>query len=300
MDLYYLLVQRSFLWTVQLLITFLISTEGGFSYKRILDRRQLRVGFPPEILADAQNITVHRNDRAILNCTIRHRGTKNVQWGILNSSHPLTIGDLTWTSDKRFSVSSSNYNKTVERWNLVIDNVQPKDTNTYECQISSIVTRLRLVHLTVLPTQRKISPGVSLKGTTLLDSRGTIIITCNATGAERAPESVDWFHEGSIIRQQSSKWSGRVKISMKADVLRRSLISQLIIERSTLKDRGAYICRSPDKIMKSIEVHILEDNNPPSRAVRNKLSDEPAKPNKAALSTLSFIIFIMAVSVSAT
>lgn len=100
--------------------------------------------------------------------------------------------------------------------------------------------------------------GVSLNGTTLLDSRGTIIITCNATGAERAPESVDWFHEGSIIRQQSSKWSGRVKISMKADVLRRSLISQLIIERSTLKDRGAYICRSPDKIMESIEVHILE------------------------------------------
>ena len=97
---------------------------------------------------------------------------------------------------------------------------------------------------------------VSLTGTTLLDSRGTINLTCNATGAVRAPESVDWFHEGIIIRPQHERWNGRLRIKMKATS--RSLISQLTIKESTLHDQGSYICRSSDRETMSIEVYILE------------------------------------------
>lgn len=296
MELYYLLVQRS-LWTIQLLIVFLISAEGRHSHRRILGRRQLRIGRTPEILPDPHNITVHRNEDVVLKCRVRHRGTKSVQWNLKDSSHPLTIGDLLWTSDKDFSVRHKKHSRTLESWDLLIKNAQPKHSNTYECQISSIITHRRHVRLVVLATIRKISPGITLQGKAVLDSLETLSLTCNATGSERAPGGVDWFHDGIIIRPHDERWKGRLQIyNKKSETSFRSLISQLVIEKSKLEDHGSYICRSSDRETKSIVVSILEDGNPPSRPARNK--ELSANPNTAALSTKNFLVFIIAFLVS--
>jgi hypothetical protein len=46
----------------------------------------------------------------------------------------------------------------------------------------------------------------------VLDSLETLNLTCNATGAERAPGGVDWFHDGIIIRPHDDRWKGGRKI----------------------------------------------------------------------------------------
>lgn len=288
MELYYLLVQRS-LWTVHLLINFLVLAEGRFAYKRQLIGRQ-----PPVILPTEQNVTVHRHDTAILECTVNHRGTKNVQWSLTNSSHPLSINNSTWTSDKQFSVTYKRYNESLESWDLVIDNAQPRHSNSYECQISSIVTHMHRVYLTVLPTVRQVSPKVTVQGTTLLESHQTINLTCKARGAHRAPEAVDWFHDGKIIRPHEEQWRSRILIDMK--VARRSLISHLSILRSRLEDSGAYICRSSDREFDSIDVHILEDSDPPNRPPRTnavEIVEAPRSFSKMYTSEWKVLFFVL-------
>lgn len=151
------------------------------------------------------------------------------------------------------------------------------------------VSVLQQVHLTVLATLRKIPPGISLTGKDVLDSRETLNLTCNATGALHAPEGIDWFHNGIIIRPKDYRWGGRLQIyNYVSEVSTRSLISQLVIDKTSLEDQGSYICRSSDKKTESIDVSILEDGNPPSRPVRNK--ELSANPNKAALSTMNIVV----------
>lgn len=96
-----------------------------------------------------------------------------------------------------------------------------------------------------------------------------INLTCNATGPERAPESVDWFHEGHKITADRDKWKGRLSIHnyygtdygfpMKYQYTPgRSFISRLVINRSMESDAGTYICRStPNVETTSIKVHVL-------------------------------------------
>lgn len=97
-----------------------------------------------------------------------------------------------------------------------------------------------------------------LQGTEFVSHRQTINLTCNATGVERAPEHIDWFHDGHIVHQSDPKWRNRLKILMfQPEVPGRSLISQLIIEFSLLSDQGNYVCRSSEKKTTSLNVHVL-------------------------------------------
>lgn len=75
----------------------------------------------------------------------------------------------------------------------------------------------------------------------------------------RAPDDIDWFHNGNIIDQKDKQWGGRLKIYKRIqDVPGRMLISELIIEKSTLEDRGMYVCRSSENEASSFPVSILD------------------------------------------
>ncbi|XP_052100236.1 zwei Ig domain protein zig-8-like [Mytilus californianus] len=289
MELYYLLVQRS-LWTVQLLITFLISSEGRH-YRRYVYRPSA-----PEILPDATNITVHSNEKVILKCTVRNRRTKDVQWRLERKRWPLTIGTEPWTTDKDISVLYSVINKTDESWDLVIKSAKPRHTNTYECQISSTQSNRRYVYLRVLAQPKDKRPGISLTGTAYLDLHQKVNLTCNATGLFRAPDDIDWFHNGNIIDQKDKRWGGRLKIYKRIqDVPGRMLISELIIEKSTLEDRGMYVCRSSENEASSFPVSIL-DNGVPNKTKRygtekvseNKEDDKNS--NSAAFNSINVVL----------
>ena len=70
-------------------------------------------------------------------------------------------------------------------------------------------------------------------------------LSCNATGSDRAPESIDWFHDGNLIEEREPQWKGRtVILNYVPEVPGHSLISQLTIHGVKSTDAGIYVCRS--------------------------------------------------------
>ena len=100
--------------------------------------------------------------------------------------------------------------------------------------------------------------ALTINGTVYVNKFSYINLTCNATGALRAPEDVDWFHNGIKIRQNDPHWRHRTYIyKYQQEVPGKSLVSTLMVERSEERDAGIYICRSSDKGAQSITVHVL-------------------------------------------
>lgn len=82
-------------------------------------------------------------------------------------------------------------------------------------------------------------------------------LKCNATGSTKAPDGVDWFFNGDVITEKNPQWYGRlVKINRKP-LPGRSLISEIIIEKATMADRGYYVCRFTKQLAKGFNVHVL-------------------------------------------
>lgn len=87
--------------------------------------------------------------------------------------------------------------------------------------------------------------AISLDGSVYLSPKQRLNLTCNATGTMRAPESIDWFHNGILIEERKAQWQNRTVIFNRIpEVPGLSLISQLTIEHAKTEDAGVYVCRS--------------------------------------------------------
>ena len=102
-----------------------------------------------------------------------------------------------------------------------------------------------------------------------LSPKQRLNLTCNASGATRAPEFIDWFHNGNLIDERKSQWRNRAVItSYRPEVPGRTLISILTVEQVNPSDAGIYICRSMTPTNNravdttSIIVHILNGKYP--------------------------------------
>ena len=111
---------------------------------------------------------------------------------------------------------------------------------------------------------------LTIRGTEYLSLLDNIHLICNATGGSKAPSGIDWFFDGNPITEADP----RVQILKQRPIPGRSFISELIKERVTLSDRGNYVCRSSDRIVKGMKVHVLN-----------------GKPNGKCPFTFSFFLF---------
>lgn len=60
--------------------------------------------------------------------------SKKVSWIRKRDLHILTVGILTYTNDQRFQ---SLHTEGSDEWTLKISSPQPRDSGTYECQVST-------------------------------------------------------------------------------------------------------------------------------------------------------------------
>lgn len=87
---------------------------------------------------------------------------------------------------------------------------------------------------------------------------GKIHLNCTATGSITAPDSVDWYFNGEPISEiKSSKWQGRMIQRNSKLSYGRKLISELIIEKVQMEDRGQFVCRLTKTIAEGFKVHVL-------------------------------------------
>ncbi|XP_069137284.1 zwei Ig domain protein zig-8-like isoform X4 [Argopecten irradians] len=195
---------------------------------------------------------------AILQCKIRNLGPKQVSWRKVSLDYPLTVGTLLFDPQEELSVDHKKLGGMVTQYNLIIKRAQPRHSGKYECQISAKNIHTHHVYLTVLDSPLHIEPAISIRGTEYVSRYDEIRLDCNATGAVRAPDDIDWFHNGHMIVKDDLRWRGRIKVvKYKPEVPGRSLISHLIIEYSLLSDGGRYVCRSSDLETVSMDVNVL-------------------------------------------
>lgn len=149
-------------------------------------------------------------------------------------------------------------------WNLFFDICflnQHMLTNTYCC--FPTYTSIKLLHA-ISHGKRFLEQvailifsflGVNVTGDDFVSKGQTILLTCNATGEDHAPDTVDWFINGLKVDKKNMP---RVRVYNKVDIYRRTLLSTLEIRRSLMSDTGVYICRGPDEKTSKLTVHILD------------------------------------------
>ena len=91
-----------------------------------------------------------------------------------------------------------------------------------------------------------------MTGKSFVEKGKTIVFTCYATGKFFPPEDIDWFKDGSKVKQDQYKG---ISISMFRDS--KTLQSKLEIEHSDMTDSGTYICRSSDNSITSKQVMVV-------------------------------------------
>lgn len=96
-----------------------------------------------------------------------------------------------------------------------------------------------------------------MSGTKYVRQGEKIHLVCNATGSARAPEDINWFFDGRRIHPANAEWQGRVEITRQRLFEGKYFISELIVEHSTIEDKGDYVCQSSDLTVDSVKVHVL-------------------------------------------
>lgn len=264
------------------------------------EKRQLIPSFIPQ---EITHVVVHRGDTAVLKCKIRNLGPKSVAWRKVSEYFPLSVGKMMYAPNDEMSIDYHE-SDSITNINLIIKQAKPSHSGTYECQISAALVYTYHVNLTVLSEPRVRKSTISLTGSQYLNAYQRLNLTCNATGPLRAPEVIDWFHEGNLIDNKRKQWQDRVVITKYVpEVPGKSLISQLTLERVQFEDAGIYVCRSSSPNLKgdvettSIEVHVLgagdninkskrEDDNTNNQSQQQFNSNYSTGPRSSCIFTL--------------
>lgn len=96
---------------------------------------------------------------------------------------------------------------------------------------------------------------IRVSGTEHVERGSPIQLVCNATGWLDAPHNVDWYKDGNKVHSDVEKG---VIITKKIDA--NMLVSVLVIRFSKMSDAGVYLCRSSNRHIAKLTIHILNGN----------------------------------------
>jgi hypothetical protein len=91
-----------------------------------------------------------------------------------------------------------------------------------------------------------------VSGTEYVERGASIVLRCNATGRPEPPHAVEWYREGERVHSDASKG-----INIRSSVDARLLLSELTIANAKMNDGGDYICRSSNRDVASVKVHVI-------------------------------------------
>ncbi|CAD7092810.1 unnamed protein product [Hermetia illucens] len=165
-------------------------------------------------------------------------GTKiKVSWIRKRDLHILTVGILTYTNDQRFQ---SLHTEGSDEWTLRISSPQPRDTGTYECQVSTEPKISQAFRLHVVVSRAKILGNSEL----FIKSGSDINLTCLAMQSPIPPSFIYWY-KGKRVMNYSQR--GGINVITE----RQTRTSKLLIAKASPADSGNYTC-SPSSSGKTI------------------------------------------------
>jgi len=197
------------------------------------------------------NVTAIRGETAMLVCNVVNVGDKSVSW--LKHSLPipqlLALNNLTNTLNPRYKAMVSG------AWTefvLVIKDVRPRDSGTYECQVSgprhSSINRI--ISLTVIESMTEIVGGPDI----YVDRLSTLQLTCRVTSGDNTPAFIIWQKEDKILKFDGGETS--LVPYLVRDSEGRHL-SSLQVDNIGLSDSGEFTCQPAVGPIAAVIVHVL-------------------------------------------
>ncbi|KAL8578025.1 hypothetical protein ACOMHN_048801 [Nucella lapillus] len=159
------------------------------------------------------NVTVKEGATAILPCSVKFLGRRQVVWTDQWSTL-LTHEDRRIIDDERVSVERPF----TKDWNLHIRDVRHKDQGLYNCQINTSPVKIKTVHLTV-QVPAKILDDFSSKDKTPREG-DTVTLVCNVTGIPMP--TVTWYRhvrDEDGTERQSEFCPGHNRVGVSGEVL---------------------------------------------------------------------------------
>ncbi|BFY99069.1 hypothetical protein BsWGS_02109 [Bradybaena similaris] len=224
------------------------------------------------VITDNPSTVVHdEGDMAILYCSVLNLQDHTVTWRKLPNSSPLTIGTKSWTRDLRVH---AEHVPNSSQWNLVIEKVSVADAGEYECQISKRRSQLRhKVTLVVKAKPAALLPRIEISGENVLRTGSLLKLTCNASLADVAMESIVWIKDGEpLLQGKDNRYSVHSSVTLNGQNSG-VVSSRLEVKDTRTDDSGVYLCRSTERIqMAGVKVEIQGTHNF-KRADIRKLGD---------------------------
>ncbi|XP_055387744.1 protein sidekick-1-like isoform X2 [Condylostylus longicornis] len=195
-----------------------------------------------------RDVTVTVGQTALLHCKVKNLGDRAVSWIRKRDLHLLTVGILTYTSDQRFQ---SLHIDGSEEWTLKISSPQPRDTGTYECQVSMEPKISQRFSLNVVVSRAKIIGNTEL----FIKSGSNINLTCVVMQSPVAPSFIYWYKGNRVLN-----YSQRRGINVYTE--RSTKTSRLLITKATAMDSGNYTCSPSNSGSASVIVHVINGEHP--------------------------------------
>ncbi|KAI9559159.1 hypothetical protein GHT06_015948 [Daphnia sinensis] len=205
------------------------------------------------ITATAKNVTVAHGKTALLTCKIGAGLLDNrtqVAWIRYADLQLLTVGNQTYTADRRFSAGISGNG---DAWSLQISHVQFRDEGGYECQIGGTPRVSHYIHLSVVEPTTVILGGSEMH----IDIGSTINLTCLVQHTPEPPDYVFWTHNQQTVNYDSKRGGISVMVERGATTL-----SSLLIQKAARRDSGVYVCSPSSAPAAQASIHILEGERP--------------------------------------
>ncbi|KAK4010497.1 zwei Ig domain protein zig-8 [Daphnia magna] len=206
------------------------------------------------ITATAKNVTVAHGKTALLTCKIGvgllMDNRTQVAWIRYADLQLLTVGNQTYTADRRFSAGISGNG---DAWSLQISHVQFRDEGGYECQIGGTPRVSHYIHLSVVEPTTVILGGSEMH----IDIGSTINLTCLIQHTPEPPDYVFWTHNQQTVNYDSKRGGISVMVERGATTL-----SSLLIQKAARRDSGVYVCSPSSAPAAQASIHILEGERP--------------------------------------
>ncbi|XP_055375385.1 protein amalgam [Condylostylus longicornis] len=195
-----------------------------------------------------RDVTATVGQAALLHCRVRNLGDRAVSWIRKRDLHILTVGILTYTNDQRFQ---SLHTEGSDEWTLKISSPQPRDSGTYECQVSTEPKISQGFRLNVVVSKAKILGNSEL----FIKSGSDINLTCQAMQSPIPPSFIYWY-KGKRVMNYSQR--GGINVITE----RSTRTSKLLIAKATVSDSGNYTCSPSSSDSASVVVHVINGEQP--------------------------------------
>ncbi|EAL40054.3 AGAP006350-PA [Anopheles gambiae str. PEST] len=210
-------------------------------------------------LSVSRNVTVREGETAFLTCRVENLAKYSISWVRHHDLHILAINADTFTSDERFQAL---YNDQTAEWTLKLRRTRRKDTDIYECQISTMPVKSLQLYLIVLDYHFLTTTTQILEGTIVYGYKGqNVNLTCIVNhNYDRRPSHIVWYHQKDIVAYESLRKRGRSSLN--------SITSYHLIRSAEFDDAGNYTCAPELYPSASTIVHILDGRWDGGRDVR--------------------------------